>query len=107
MGTGSILHLFLHVAIPLGVSVLFFGTGWIRPFLLMQISWLIDLDHLLATPVYAPDRCSIGFHPLHTTPAAALYVGMLAWQRTRLVAAGLCIHLLLDLIDCARLSALS
>ena len=28
---------------------------------------LVDLDHLLATPLYNPDRCSLGFHPLHTT----------------------------------------
>ena len=36
------------------------------------LGWLIDLDHLLADPVYAPDRCSIGFHPLHTAPAVVL-----------------------------------
>ena len=29
---------------------------------------------LVADPLYDPNRCSIGFHPLHTAPAVALYV---------------------------------
>ncbi len=35
---------------------------------------LVDIDHLLATPVYDPNRCSIGFHPLHGFYPIALYV---------------------------------
>ena len=34
---------------------------------------VVDLDHLLAEPVYDAARCSIGFHPLHTWPAMIAY----------------------------------
>ena len=57
-------------------------------------------DHLLAEPIYAPDRCSIGFHPLHTAPAVAVYAGLLLPRRTRLFGIGLLLHIVLDAIDC-------
>ncbi len=60
----------------------------------------IDVDHLLADPVFESGRCSIGFHPLHTIIPIALYVAALAHPKTRLVAVGLCIHIVLDGIDC-------
>ena len=66
----------------------------------MVLTMLIDLDHLLADPLYDPDRCSIGFHPLHTTPAAVLYLVLAIWPKTRALGVGLLIHLLLDGIDC-------
>nr|WP_251006557.1 DUF6122 family protein [Stenotrophomonas sp. ISL-67] len=56
--------------------------------------------HLLADPVYAPNRCSIGFHPLHTVPAIALYAGLCVPKKTRLFGIGLLIHIVLDAIDC-------
>ncbi len=65
---------------------------------------VIDLDHLLADPIYDPNRCSIGFHPLHSYPAAVIYVLMMFSARTRVIGAGLLIHLGLDLIDCAWMS---
>jgi hypothetical protein len=61
---------------------------------------VIDLDHLLADPIYDPSRCSIGFHPLHTVWAIGAYIIMLYPQRTRIVAIGLLIHIVLDGIDC-------
>ncbi|NBD95367.1 MAG: hypothetical protein GVY11_02690 [Gammaproteobacteria bacterium] len=78
---------------------------------------LVDLDHLLADPVYDPARCSIGFHPMHTIPAIAFYGILFAlplvwrpgnlrqgWRRTsrvlHLAGLGLLIHMLLDWIDC-------
>ena len=39
---------------------------------------LVDLDHLLADPIYDPERCSIGFHPLHSIPAIVVYALMFA-----------------------------
>lgn len=62
---------------------------------------IVDVDHLLATPIYAPNRCSIGFHPLHTIPAILLYVLLLAPRATRIAAIGLLIHMALDAVDCA------
>ena len=62
---------------------------------------LVDLDHLLADPIYAPERCSIGFHPLHTAPAIVAYVLLVGFRRTRIIGAGLLVHMALDLLDCA------
>jgi hypothetical protein len=69
--------------------------------MLMLLGWVIDLDHLLADPIYAPDRCSIGFHPLHTAPAIVAYGALTLPRRTRLFAIGLLIHVALDALDCA------
>jgi hypothetical protein len=51
--------------------------------------------------LYDANRCSIGFHPLHTWPAMIVYVGLLIPKPTRLVGIGLVIHMALDGIDCA------
>ena len=61
---------------------------------------LIDLDHLLADPIFDPTRCSIGFHPLHTYWAMGAYLLMLFWKPLRIVAVGLLFHLFTDWIDC-------
>ena len=66
----------------------------------MIATMVVDIDHLLATPIYDPMRCSIGFHPLHQLPAIALYLVMLVPAKTRWVGLGLVIHMLLDSIDC-------
>ena len=63
---------------------------------------LVDADHLLATPILDPDRCSIGFHPLHSLPAIIFYLLLLIVPRMRIRAAaiGLLFHMLTDYIDC-------
>lgn len=100
MGLRALIHLLLHAAVPALVAWLFFRERFLRAWLLMLLGWVIDLDHLLADPVYVPDRCSIGFHPLHTAPAALVYGALLIPRPTRLLAIGLLIHLGLDLLDC-------
>lgn len=107
MSLRAVLHIVLHGAVPLGLAYALARPRWLRPFGLMLLGLVIDLDHLLADPLYDPNRCSVGFHPLHTAPAAAVYVLLLAWPRARWVAAGLIVHLLLDAVDCVwmRLSA--
>ena len=67
----------------------------------MLITMLVDADHLLASPIYDPDRCSIGFHPLHTLPAIAVYAYLAVLPRTRLIGLGLMLHMVLDFSDCA------
>lgn len=62
---------------------------------------LVDVDHLLADPVYDPGRCSIGYHPLHSALACGIYVALCAPRATRLVGIGLVIHMCLDGLDCA------
>jgi len=94
------LHLMLHVAAPGAVARIFYRKIFVRALILMLATLLIDLDHLLANPVYDPGRCSIGFHPLHQYPIMVVYVLLAIWPKTRLVGLGLVIHMLLDGIDC-------
>ncbi len=100
MSLRSLLHLLLHFAVPLGIALLFFRSRWKRAFLIMAATMLVDLDHLLAEPIYDPDRCSIGFHPLHTWPAILVYVALTCFKRTRLIGLGLLLHMALDASDC-------
>lgn len=69
----------------------------------MAGTMLVDLDHLLAVPIFDPNRCSIGFHPLHAWPAIAAYVILASVPKNpnlRLAGAGLLIHMALDWVDC-------
>jgi len=67
---------------------------------------VVDLDHLLASPIYDPNRCSIGFHPLHQPELVLLYLLLCIPAKTRLIGLGLCIHMLLDAVDCQLTSGL-
>jgi hypothetical protein len=98
--TRAVLHLVMHAVVPLLVAVVFFRPRWRRAWLIMLATMLVDLDHLLADPIYDPDRCSIGYHPLHTWPAIAVYVVLTIPRPTRLVGLGLVIHMALDALDC-------
>ena len=82
------------------------GIAWVtsRGRLRGDGGWVIDADHLLAKPIYVPNRCSIGFHPLHTTPAILIYGALLVAPPTRLLGLGLSLHIALDAADCARMS---
>ncbi len=75
MSARATLHLFLHAAVPALLAWLFWRKRFASAWLLMLLGWIIDLDHLLADPIYAPNRCSIGFHLLHTAPAIASMPG--------------------------------
>ncbi len=66
----------------------------------MLSTMLVDIDHLWATPIYMAGRCSIGFHFLHTWIPIIIYSLMLLPRKTRLIALGLVIHMVLDGIDC-------
>ena len=94
------IHLTLHLVLPAIVARVGFADRWKRAWLVMTATMLVDLDHLRATPVFDPDRCSIGFHPLHTWPAIVLFVVLTVLPKTRLVGLGLVIHMALDTLDC-------
>jgi hypothetical protein len=100
MEARAVIHLVLHALVPLAIALVFHRRQWKRAWLWMLAGWLIDIDHLLADPIYAPGRCSIGFHPLHRPPAIALYALLLLPHRTRLLAIGLLVHIGLDGLDC-------
>jgi hypothetical protein len=96
----ALLHLSLHAVVPAWIALLFFRRNWKRAWLIMLSTIIVDLDHLLADPIYDPARCGIGFHPLHTYPAIAAYAVLLVPRVTRLVGLGLVIHMALDGLDC-------
>ncbi len=98
-----LLHLLLHALVPVAAARLFWPAQWKRAALWMLAGWAIDVDHLLADPVYAPGRCSIGFHPLHAWPAIAVYGALALPRRTRWFGTGLLIHVALDGVDCLRM----
>lgn len=100
MSLRSIVHLLLHAAVPALIAWLFFRQQWRRAWLIMLATMIVDLDHLFADPVYDPDRCSIGVHPLHRWPVIAVYGLLTIPSRTRLIGLGLLIHMGLDFGDC-------
>ena len=95
-------HYSCHFLIVFLFAKLFWKENWQKAGMIMVATMIIDLDHLLATPVFDPDRCSVGFHPLHTVGAGMVYVALLAvpsW-RWRAIAVGCLWHLCTDTIDC-------
>ena len=94
------IHMLLHLLVPAVVAGVFFRRNFLRAWLTMMATMVVDLDHLLADPVYDPGRCSIGFHPLHQYPFIAGYGLLALWPKLRLVGIGLIIHMALDGIDC-------
>jgi hypothetical protein len=94
------IHLFLHFAVPALFAAAFYRERFLRAWLIMVATMVVDLDHLLADPVFDPNRCSIGFHPLHSWPAIGVYALATIPRPTRLVAAGLLIHMFVDGTDC-------
>lgn len=95
-----ILHYGLHFGLPLIIAIIFFKSKWKSAFFIMLGGLLIDLDHLLAQPMFDPNRCSINFHPLHSYYAIAIYVGLLYFKKTRILGIGLIVHIIADAIDC-------
>jgi uncharacterized protein DUF6122 len=68
--------------------------------MVMLATMLVDIDHLLANPIYQANRCSIGFHPLHSIILMPVYVIASIIPKTRFIGIGLVIHMILDSIDC-------
>ena len=68
--------------------------------LMVFSSHLIDLDHLLADPIYDPLRCSINFHFLHKWYLFPLYIVGSIFGRYKYLFWAILLHLVLDLLDC-------
>lgn len=95
------LHILLHFMVPMLLAGLLWRRRFYQAVTVMWMTMLVDLDHLLATPIYDPNRCSIGFHPLHQPLLFPVYLAFLIWPKTRWVGAGLVIHMVLDGFDCS------
>ena len=108
----------MHFAVPVLVAIGLYRPRWRRAAFVMLATMVVDVDHLLADPIYDPERCSIGFHPLHSIAAVGVYallfvVPLLVRGRLRdserrdgillvvqLAGLGLLIHMALDAGDC-------
>jgi hypothetical protein len=97
-----IIHYSFHLLVPFVFGKLFWKENWWKAGIIMLGTMVIDLDHLLANPIFDPDRCGIGFHPLHTLWAGVVYGVLLvipSWE-VRAVGIGCLWHLGTDAIDC-------
>lgn len=97
----TFVHYFLHLVAPFFIAKYFFKNSWRQVFLILLLTMAVDVDHLLATPIFDPNRCSIGFHPLHSYVAVAGYFLMLLIPgKVRIIAIGLIFHMFTDFQDC-------
>ena len=96
----QIIHYSLHFVFPALIAFVAYRSNWLKAYLILLLTMLVDLDHLLAAPVFDPCRCSIGFHPLHSYIAIGAYVLLLFPRQTRIIAIGLLLHMMTDGIDC-------
>ena len=94
------IHYSLHLLFPGILAWTFFKKYLKKAYFIMLATMLIDLDHLLANPIFDPDRCSIGFHPLHSYYAIVIYFILFFIPRFRIVAIGLLLHIATDFLDC-------
>ena len=97
-----IIHYSFHLIVPIFFAKLFWNKNWMIASIIMISTILIDLDHLFATPIFEYNRCSIGYHPLHTIWACIFYCilfFMRSWK-LRAVSIGCLWHLTTDYIDC-------
>jgi hypothetical protein len=112
------LHIAGHLALPLLLAGLFYRAQWRQAALILLATLVVDVDHLLADPIYDAARCSIGFHPLHRPPALIVYLCLFLiplavrerWHQAagprkglralHLVGLGLVVHMALDWGDC-------
>jgi len=99
----SFTHYFLHF-IAIGVIAWFYDKkNWKRNWLILLATMVVDLDHIFAEPIFDPNRCGIGYHPLHSQLAILTYIlGAIFIKKRilRLVFIGLLFHMFTDLIDC-------
>jgi hypothetical protein len=97
----TFIHYFLHLGFPLVIAYVFFREEWKSAFLILIGTMLVDLDHLLADPIFKANRCGIGFHVLHTYQAMIIYFLLLFFPKPfKIIGIGLLFHMLTDLIDC-------
>lgn len=125
------IHLVLHVLVPALVALILtrsslfhsFVGGWVSwksIFVILMLTMAVDIDHIVAEPIYSPGRCSIWFHPFHTLWPIIGYVCMTLWpivlkirsvemaRKDRIIGGlglGLVIHMLLDWSDCLWMKA--
>ncbi|MDO6767890.1 MULTISPECIES: DUF6122 family protein [Cellulophaga] len=94
------IHYGIHFIVPIIIGFLFFKQNRIKATLILLSGILIDVDHLFASPIFDPNRCSINFHFLHTYWAITIYLSFLFFKKTRIFGIALVIHIIADYTDC-------
>ena len=95
------IHYFLHFGFPFFIAFIFFKKDWRKVYLILLATMLVDIDHLAATPIFQANRCSIGFHFLHTSYAMVVYIILLFFPKPyKIIGIGLLFHMLTDFMDC-------
>nr|WP_299341600.1 DUF6122 family protein [Allomuricauda sp.] len=95
-----LLHYGFHFIVPILIALTFYKEDRLKVALILLGGILIDIDHLLATPIFDSNRCSIGFHPLHSYVAIIGYSILPFFEKTRLIGLALILHIIADSLDC-------
>lgn len=103
----TLVHYGLHFVAPYFLAALWPQRSRLRVYLLLLATMAIDLDHLLVRPIFDSERCSVGFHLLHSWPFVLLYalLCVLPYERLgwpwwlRVLGVGLCLHIFTDWQD--------
>ncbi|WP_317047888.1 DUF6122 family protein [Lutibacter oceani] len=93
-------HYGMHFLIPGIIAYFFFKDNWKMVWLTFILTMFVDIDHLVASPIFDSNRCSINYHLLHSYYAIFLYFLLLIPSKTRIVGIGLLFHMLTDFTDC-------
>ena len=96
-------HYFLHFLAVGLIAYIINPKEWKKTWGILVLTMLVDLDHLLSTPIFNPNRCSIGYHPLHQPILFPFYVlgcFITKYKLIQLIAIGISFHMLTDSIDC-------
>ncbi len=98
----TFVHYFLHFGFIWIIAYVYDRDHVLKCGLILLSTMVVDLDHVFATPFFDPNRCSIGFHPLHTYYAIIIYLlGLFSSNKwIRLFFIGLVFHMITDTIDC-------
>ncbi|MFT5848803.1 MAG: hypothetical protein ACJARX_000100 [Psychroserpens sp.] len=96
----NIVHYGIHFVVPIAVALICYREHWKVAVIIMLSAIVIDIDHILANPIFDPTRCSINFHPLHSYYAIGFYIVLTLIKKTRIIGFGLLIHMLADWVDC-------
>ena len=100
MSLKFIVHYGFHFLLPIVISLCFYKKNWIQVYFIFIGTMFIDLDHLLANPIFDTNRCSINFHPLHTYYFIGAYTIMLIPKKIRVLGIALLLHIFTDYLDC-------
>jgi hypothetical protein len=95
-----IVHYGIHFWVPIAIGLLFFKGNRLKAIVILLAGIVIDVDHLWAEPIFDLERCSIGFHPLHSYWAIAVYFISLFFTKTWIFGLALLIHIFADAVDC-------